>query len=1155
MKTLLFLALFFSSIAVRANYSANPVIWQDGKAFSLSPTMSFNGGSQISSGSVDPQAVPTEGNPGSIYLRDTGAVYIKTDSGTTINWNQVATGSGGVPATRQVNTTAPLTGGGDLSANRTIAIPAATALVDGFLKALDWITFNSKQDPLTFGNISTGTSGVVVSFGSSATVGPNTTVNISTATGSQQGLLGPTDFNTFNNKVSTSRTVNTTAPLTGGGNLSGDLTIVMPPATATTSGFLASPDFVTFNNKVPSTRNVNTTTPITGGGALSGDLTIVMPPATATTSGFLASPDFVTFNAKQPAGNYVTALTGEVTASGPGSVAATVTNSAVIGKVLTGYSSGAGTVAATDTILQAVNKLNGNDALKVPLTRNVNTTAPITGGGALSSDLTILMPPATATTSGFLASPDFVTFNAKVPPTRNVNTNAPLTGGGALSGDLTVVLPPATATTAGYLSAPDFVTFNAKQPAGNYITTLTGDVTASGPGSVASTVALVGGSTASAVNTGTILANGSTAVNSAGTIIRRDSNGDFNSSQANITKLYVNSTSYVLSGSADPTSSATAGDPGSLYMSSNGSIYKKNDSGTTTNWTIMTAGGGYENKLGFVIQPPTTGVPGIPFTTQPYVAIQDVLGNTVTRSVATVTLSAFTGSDCTTSGAGTVANNTKPAYQGISQYTFAAYNKTQTVYLKATNGTLTTGCSTGVTLNVPPGDLDITYGTSGITAGIASTVGLQDSLVARAYASAKMSDDRIVMVGTNNTPNATAQGRRWHIAMFKSDGTGLDPTFGTSGVVDTNANNIQSSVAEASDVAVDASDNIYVAGTYYNNTNNDWAVLKLNSSGTPVAAFGTSGQQVMALSSQSDRARQIYIDGGTLIVGGCSSCVTTTTGLAMGKYNVTTGATIVAPVFTTAGITVGAGVDLVNGAIGKLSTGQFVSAAYTTTPLAPEKWKITAWSNQLVFSGNASEVWSGTTASQGTLGFTQITDLVVDASDHIYAVGSVNVNTALGAAGNDISVRCWSGSALADCTGFGSGTKFNSGINSNTCPGHFSLGNDLAGKALIDGTSVVVAGAGLEISPNGYEALTLRVTSAGIMDSTYTNAMCNVAGLGDIAITRNTTSTIPTITPYYGVFGVQKNSFDGNYMGGFMQTDSASSPANEFFWNVMKVGD
>ena len=41
---------------------------------------------------------------------------------------------------------------------------------------------------------------------------------------------------------------------------------------------------------------------------------------------------------------------------------ALVTNPIVIGKLLTGYASGAGTVAATDTILQAFQKLNGNIA-------------------------------------------------------------------------------------------------------------------------------------------------------------------------------------------------------------------------------------------------------------------------------------------------------------------------------------------------------------------------------------------------------------------------------------------------------------------------------------------------------------------------------------------------------------------------------------------------------------------------------------------------------------------------------------------------------------------------------------------------------------------------------------------------------------------------
>jgi hypothetical protein len=86
--------------------------------------------------------------------------------------------------------------------------------------------------------------------------------------------------------------------------------------------------------------------------------------ANGSTTGALSSTDWTTFNNKQAAGNYITALTGEVTATGPGSVVATLLNSAVIGKVLTGYVSGAGTVTATDTILQAIQKLNGNIGLK-----------------------------------------------------------------------------------------------------------------------------------------------------------------------------------------------------------------------------------------------------------------------------------------------------------------------------------------------------------------------------------------------------------------------------------------------------------------------------------------------------------------------------------------------------------------------------------------------------------------------------------------------------------------------------------------------------------------------------------------------------------------------------------------------------------------------
>jgi hypothetical protein len=76
-------------------------------------------------------------------------------------------------------------------------------------------------------------------------------------------------------------------------------------------------------------------------------------------------------------------LTGEVTSVGN---ATTITNAAVIDKVLTGYSSAAGTVASTDNILQAFQKINGNELLKAPLaspTFTGSVTLP-TGSSALA---------------------------------------------------------------------------------------------------------------------------------------------------------------------------------------------------------------------------------------------------------------------------------------------------------------------------------------------------------------------------------------------------------------------------------------------------------------------------------------------------------------------------------------------------------------------------------------------------------------------------------------------------------------------------------------------------------------------------------------------------------------------------------------------------
>jgi hypothetical protein len=57
--------------------------------------------------------------------------------------------------------------------------------------------------------------------------------------------------------------------------------------------------------------------------------TFNLPVASGTNTGKLSNTDWTTFNGKQAAGSYITALTGDVTASGPGSAAATLASTAV----------------------------------------------------------------------------------------------------------------------------------------------------------------------------------------------------------------------------------------------------------------------------------------------------------------------------------------------------------------------------------------------------------------------------------------------------------------------------------------------------------------------------------------------------------------------------------------------------------------------------------------------------------------------------------------------------------------------------------------------------------------------------------------------------------------------------------------------------------
>ena len=155
--------------------------------------------------------------------------------------------------------------------------------------------------------------------------------------------------------------VSASSPLSSSGGTTPNLSCAV--ASDSQAGCISSTDHAAFAAKQPAGSYLTSTSassPLSSSGGLTPDISCAV--ASDSQAGCISSTDHAAFAAKQAAGSYITALTGEVTASGPGSVAATVSNSAVIGKVLTGYTSGAGTVAATDSILGAIQKLNGNVA-------------------------------------------------------------------------------------------------------------------------------------------------------------------------------------------------------------------------------------------------------------------------------------------------------------------------------------------------------------------------------------------------------------------------------------------------------------------------------------------------------------------------------------------------------------------------------------------------------------------------------------------------------------------------------------------------------------------------------------------------------------------------------------------------------------------------
>jgi len=220
------------------------------------------------------------------------------------------------------------------SETHTFNLPTASASSRGALSSTDWTTFNSKQPAGSY----VPTSRQLTINGTAYDLSSDRSWSVGTVTSVAALTLGTTGTD-----LSSSVATGTTTPV---------ITLNVPTASAANRGALSAADWATFNTKVG---GVTATSPLFSSGGSTPNVTIQQ--SSGSQNGYLSSTDWTTFNNKQASGNYITSLTGEATASGPGAASVTLSNSAVTAKVLTGINITGGTVVDTDSILTGFGKL------------------------------------------------------------------------------------------------------------------------------------------------------------------------------------------------------------------------------------------------------------------------------------------------------------------------------------------------------------------------------------------------------------------------------------------------------------------------------------------------------------------------------------------------------------------------------------------------------------------------------------------------------------------------------------------------------------------------------------------------------------------------------------------------------------------------------
>lgn len=197
---------------------------------------------------------------------------------------------------------------------------------------------NAKQNSLSIGTLGGSPNGSGLSLsGSALTLQPADATNPGALTPSPQTIGGAKTFVgaiTASN-LSGTNTGNVTLGTANGLSLASQA-LSLQAADSTHTGALTSEDWIAFDTKQPALTFGNLTASTTGvnvaggtGAVVGSGADISISIADGSQQGLLSSADWNTFNNKQDAGSYITNLSGDVVADGPGSVTATIQTNVV----------------------------------------------------------------------------------------------------------------------------------------------------------------------------------------------------------------------------------------------------------------------------------------------------------------------------------------------------------------------------------------------------------------------------------------------------------------------------------------------------------------------------------------------------------------------------------------------------------------------------------------------------------------------------------------------------------------------------------------------------------------------------------------------------------------------------------------------------------